>query len=353
VSDVIALARPEIRALQPYSHAAWEPGLVRLHANENPWRDDADRTAAGLNRYPEPQPAELVGRIAALYGVASQQVLVGRGSDEGIDLLVRAFCAAGRDRILVCPPTFGMYRVAASIQGAGVTEVPLDRERGFALDAEGVAAAWTPGLKIAFLCSPNNPTGNLLDQRSVARVLEALAGRALVVVDEAYAEFAPHSSLVPWLARYPHLVILRTLSKAYGLAGARLGAVLAAPEIVELLRRMIPPYALTVPTIEAGLSALSPAGLERCRARVDTLIEERGRLATALATMPLVEKVWPSDANFLLVECADAGRMLAAGIRGGLLVRDVRRQPGLERCLRITVGTPAENARLIASLEAA
>jgi histidinol-phosphate aminotransferase len=246
-----------------------------------------------------------------------------------------------------------MYRVAASIQGAGVVEVPLDAAPGFALDAAGVAAAWSPGLKIAFLCSPNNPTGNLLDPAAIGQVLEALSGRALVVVDEAYAEFAPGSSLVPWLERYPHLVILRTLSKAYGLAGARLGAVLAAPEIVDLLRRMIPPYALTVPTIEAALAALSPAGLERCRARVDALIEERARLGTALGTMPLVEKVWPSDANFLLVGCADADRMLAAAVRGGLLVRDVRRQPGLGRCLRITVGTPADNSRLIAALESA
>lgn len=353
MSDVLALARPEIRALKPYSHAAWEPGLVRLHANENPWRDEADVSGMGLNRYPEPQPAGLVARVAGLYGVAPAQVLLARGSDEGIDLLVRAFCAAGRDRILVCPPTFGMYRVAASIQGAGVVELPLDRRRGFALDAAGVAAAWSPGLKIVFLCSPNNPTGNLLDPVAVGQVLEACAGRSLVVVDEAYAEFAPGASLVPWLARYPHLVILRTLSKAYGLAGARLGAVLGAPDVIELLRKMIPPYALTVPTIEAALAALSPAGLERCRARVDTLIEERGRLAAALAMLPLIEKVWPSDANFLLVECADAGRLLAAGIRGGLLVRDLRAQPGLERCLRITVGTPAENARLLASLESA
>ncbi len=353
MSDVLALARPEIRALKPYSHAAWEPGLVRLHANENPWRDESDRSGSGLNRYPEPQPAELVARIAGLYGVAPAQVLVGRGSDEGIDLLVRAFCAAGADRILVCPPTFGMYRVAASIQGAGVVEVPLDRGRGFALDATGVAAAWSPGLKIVFLCSPNNPTGNLLDPAAVGQVLESAEGRCLVVVDEAYAEFAPGTSLVPWLARYPQLVILRTLSKAYGLAGARLGAVLGAPELIELLRRMIPPYALTVPTIEAALAALSQPGLARCRTRVDTLIEERRRLATALATLPLVERVWPSDANFLLVECADAGRLLAAGIRGGLLVRDVRSQTGLERCLRITVGTPEENNRLLASLESA
>lgn len=353
MSDILALARPEIRALKPYSHAAWQPGLVRLHANENPWRDEADATAAGLNRYPEPQPAALVARIADLYGVAPERVLVGRGSDEGIDLLLRAFCAAGQDRIVTCPPTFGMYRVAAAIQGAGVVEVPLDRSRGFALDAPAVLAAAGAGAKLVFLCSPNNPTGNRLDADAIRAVIEGLAGRALVVVDEAYAEFAPGASLVPWLDRHPQLVILRTLSKAYGLAGARLGAVLAAPAVIELLRRMIPPYALTVPTIEAALAALSPAGLARCRARVDLLIAERDRLATALGQLPLVERVWPSDANFLLVECADAGRLLAAGIRGGLLVRDLRGQPGLERCLRISVGTPAENDRLVASLEAA
>ncbi len=353
MSDVLALARPEIRALSPYSHAAWQPGLVRLHANENPWRDESDSSASGLNRYPEPQPAELLARIASLYGVSPAQVLVGRGSDEGIDLLVRAFCAAGRDRVLVCPPTFGMYRVAAAIQGAGIVEVPLDRSRGFAIDAGAIAAALGPGLKIVFLCSPNNPTGNLQDPGALERVLEACADRALVVVDEAYAEFSPGASVVPWLSRHPHLVILRTLSKAYGLAGARLGAVLAAPEVVDLLRRMIPPYALTVPTIEAALAALDPAGLARCQGRVDALIEERRRLAAALAAMPLVERVWPSDANFLLVECADAGRLLEAGVRGGLLVRDLRRQPGLERCLRISVGTPDENSRLIAALETA
>ena len=353
MSDVLALARPEIRALSPYSHAAWQPGLVRLHANENPWRDESDSSASGLNRYPEPQPAELLARIASLYGVSPAQVLVGRGSDEGIDLLVRAFCAAGRDRVLVCPPTFGMYRVAAAIQGAGVVEVPLDRSRGFAIDAGAIAAALGPGLKIVFLCSPNNPTGNLQDPGALERVLEACVDRALVVVDEAYAEFAPGASVVPWLSSHPHLVILRTLSKAYGLAGARLGAVLAAPEVVGLLRRMIPPYALTVPTIEAALAALDPAGLARCRDRVAALVAERARLAAALSELPLVVRVWPSDANFLLVECEDAGRLLEAGVRGGLLVRDMRRQPGLERCLRITVGTPDENSRLIAALEAA
>jgi len=353
VSDILDLARPEIRALEPYAHASWDPRLVRLHANENPWRDPADTTAAGLNRYPEPQPAALLARLAQLYDVTPAQLLVGRGSDEGIDLLLRGFCRAGVDSIITCPPTFGMYRVAAAIQGASVIEVPLDADRGFALDAAAVIAAWTPAVKMVFLCSPNNPTGNRLDPAAVEQVLEALAGRSVVVVDEAYAEFARAPSHVSWLARYPQLVILRTLSKAYGLAGARLGAVLAAPGLIDLLRRMIPPYALTVHTIEAALAATEPAALARGRAQVAMLVAERERMRAALAELPLVTRVWPSDANFLLIESPAAGRLLEAGIRGGLLVRDVRRQAGLGRCLRITIGTPDENTRLLQSLESA
>jgi len=353
MSGILELARPEIRDLAPYSHAQWDPRLVRLHANENPWRSAADPTRGGLNRYPEPQSAALIERLAELYGVEPSQVLVGRGSDEGIDLLVRAFCVAGRDRILICPPTFAMYGFAADVQGAGVTEVPLDAGRGFALDAEAVVAAADTATKLVFLCSPNNPTGNRLAPQAVRRLVEALAGRALVVVDEAYVEFAEAPSLVDWLADYPHLVILRTLSKAYALAGARCGAVLGAPDLIGLLRRVIAPYAVTVQSIESVADALAPELRDEARVRVEALKAERRRMLERLARVPLVEHVWPSEANFLLVASPDAGRLLEAGIRGGLLVRDVRGQPGLERCLRISLGTAGQNDRLVASLEAA
>jgi histidinol-phosphate aminotransferase len=353
MSGVLHLARPEIVALAPYSPALWDPALVRLHANENPWRNPADTSRAGLNRYPEPQSSQLVERLASLYGVAASRVLVGRGSDEGIDLLVRAFCAAGRDSILVCPPTFAMYRFAAEVQGAGVIEVPLIQADGFALDAEAVLAACTPATKLVFLCSPNNPTGNALDPVAVERVITGLAGRALVVLDEAYVEFSSAGSAVPLLDRQPNLAILRTLSKAHGLAGARCGAVLASTEVTALLRRMIPPYAVTAQTIEAVLAALDPEPLAEARRQVALLRAQRERLSVRLADVPLVGRVWPSETNFLLVQSLDAGRLLEAGIRGGLLVRDVRRQPGLGDCLRVTVGTPEQNDRLIASLEAA
>jgi histidinol-phosphate aminotransferase len=214
-------------------------------------------------------------------------------------------------------------------------------------------AACTASTRLVFLCSPNNPTGNLLDRNAIERVLKAMDGRALVVVDEAYVEFASAGSLVPWLARYPHLAILRTLSKAYGLAGARCGAVLASAEVTGLLRRMIPPYAVTVQTIEAVLDALQPARLEETRRQVAGLCTERDRVATRLAGIPLVTRVWPSDANFLLVASTRPEGLLEAGIRGGLLVRDVRRQRGLGQCLRVTIGTPDQNDRLLASLEAA
>lgn len=353
MSDVLALARPEIVALSPYSPAHWDPALVRLHANENPWRSAGDTTRAGLNRYPEPQSSALAASLASLYGVEPAQVTVGRGSDEGIDLLVRAFCAAGRHSVVTCPPTFGMYRFAAAVQGASVIEVPLRADDGFSLDAEAVIAACSPAVRLVFLCSPNNPTGNALDPRLMERIASALDGRALVVVDEAYVEFADGEGLVPLLAAHSNLVILRTLSKAYGLAGARCGAVLASKELTELLRRIVPPYAVTVQTIEAVLDALTPARLSESRARVEGIRSERERLAPRLSQLPLVDRVWPSEANFLLLRSRDAGRLLAAGIRGGLLVRDVRAQSGLGDCLRVSIGTPEQNDRLVASLETA
>jgi histidinol-phosphate aminotransferase len=353
MSGVLELVRPEIAALSPYSPARWDPALVRLHANENPWRSAADATRSGLNRYPEPQSSELAAALAGLYGVDASQVTVGRGSDEGIDLLVRAFCAAGRHDIVTCPPTFGMYRFAAAVQGAGVVEVPLRAADGFSLDAESVIAACSPATRLVFLCSPNNPTGNALDPVQMQRIVSTLDGRAVVVVDEAYVEFSADGSLVALLARHPNLVLLRTLSKAFGLAGARCGAVLASRELTELLRRIVPPYAVTVQTIEAVLDALTPARLLESKAQVERLRSERGRLFARLSRLSLVAQVWPSESNFLLLRSHDADRLLAAGIRGGLLVRDVRSQPGLGDCLRVTIGTPEQNDRLVSSLEAA
>ena len=349
MNPVLALARPDILELQPYQHAAWDPSLERMHANEMPWRAQGDNSAAGLNRYPEPQPHALVERMASLYGVPLANVLVGRGSDEAIDLLVRAFCRAGEDSVVIAPPTFGFYKVAARVQGAGVIEVPLLHD-GFALDLPAVLEA-ARRAKIVFLCSPNNPTGNLLDEAALLEVCREFADRALVCVDEAYLEFTDRRSLAARLEEFPNLVVLRTLSKAYALAGARLGTLIASADVVGLLKRIIPPYAIPASTIEQVLSLTEAPQCAMAAARIRTLVEERERAATRLVRMGCVIQVHPSDANFLLVEFRDAGRALEAGKVAGLLVRDFSRAPGLANCLRISLGTPAQNERLLAALE--
>jgi histidinol-phosphate aminotransferase len=352
-TSVLHLARPDILQLEPYKHAAWDPTLERMHANEMPWRAQGDNTQAGLNRYPEPQPLALVARMSELYGVSPRQCLVGRGSDEAIDLLVRAFCRAGQDSVVITPPTFGFYKVAAKIQGAAVIEVPLRlQDSVYTLETEAVIAAGR-GAKLVFLCSPNNPTGNLLDEASMLRVCRELAGIALVVVDEAYVEFCQRASLAARLAEFPNLVILRTLSKAYALAGARLGTLLASAEIVGLLRRIIPPYAIPASTVEEVLALTEAPQRAMAGARIRTLLDERERMRQRLGRCAAIRRVFPADANFLLVECRDAARVYAAGKAAGLIVRDFSSYPGLAQCLRISIGTPDQNQRLLDAVEAA
>jgi histidinol-phosphate aminotransferase len=323
---------------------------VRLHANECPWRAPNDTSEAGLNRYPEPHPHALMDRLADHYGVPHGWLLAGRGGDEVIDLLIRCYCRAGADAVLITPPTFGMYAVAARIQGADVITVPLQASAGFQTDFAALRAALTPAVKLVFLCSPNNPTGNLVPAGEILELARDLAGRALVVVDEAYIEFSGRDSLALQVAQYPGLVVLRTLSKAFALAGARCGSMIAQPEIVQLLQRIIQPYAITQLSIEAVFAALQPANAAVARERVATLISERQRLAAGLARSAQVTRVWPSSANYLLVEFADAAAALGRTHAAGLLVRDFRSMPGLERALRISVGTPEQNDRLLASL---
>ena len=346
------LARPEIRALRAYEHAAWEPGLTRLHANELPWRTPADGSQEGLNRYPEPHPHALTAALADFYGVPAGRVLVGRGSDEAIDLLIRSYCRAGEDAVLTCPPTFGMYAVAARIQGARLIEQPLQRSARWGLDERALldAARAQAALRLLFVCSPNNPTGNRLDAAAILRVARALEGRALVIVDEAYVEFAESPSLIAHVADTPGLVVLRTLSKAHGLAGARCGVAIAQEEIIALLRKVIQPYAITQLTIEAVMAALTREARELTRERIATLRTERARLSTALAATRGVRYVWPSDANFLLVEFEDAGEALERAHRARLLVRDLRGAAVLGEALRISIGSPEQNDRLLASL---
>jgi len=353
VNPLISLARPEIVSLKPYAHAAWLPSLTRMHANEAPWRPKGDTTNAGLNRYPEPQPQALIERLASLYGVSARQVLATRGADEAIDVLSRIYLRAGSDAILQCGPTFGMYQVAARIQGAEVIELPLDPAQDWRVDPQRVVAAWHPSVKLVYLCSPNNPTANLISQAALEHICTALDGKAIVVIDEAYIEWSRSASLVGWLERFQTLAILRTLSKAHALAGARLGALLAAPELIEIARRVIPPYALAQPTVEAALRALEPGELAASQAKLEALLMEKDYLRRGLCRSPLVAKVWPSDTNFLLIDCRDADRFMNNSVAGGLIVRDLRAHPALPHSLRVSVGTRAQNDALLQCLELA
>jgi histidinol-phosphate aminotransferase len=349
--SVLDLARADIRDLSPYSSARMEAqgGTVLLNANESS-RPPNIPGGDGLNRYPDPQPRALVDALADLYGSEPDRLLVTRGSDEAIDLLVRAFCRAREDAVVVSPPTFGMYAVCARIQGAAVIEAPL--EAAGELDADKLLAAVTPATKLVFVCNPNNPTGNLVRRDVLERLARELDGRAVLVIDEAYAEFSGVASATSLIDDHDNVAVLRTLSKAWSLAGARVGALVARAEVIALLRRIIPPYPLPSPCVDAALGALSYEGRRVQRHHLQEILAERARMFAALSAMPGVREVLPSHANFLAVRFDDAAgtyrRLLAAGI----VVRDITRYPGLGDALRITVGTGNENDRVLAILRA-
>lgn len=350
--SILERARAEIRAMQPYASARLEAsgGTVMLNANELGWAPEGE-FSEGCNRYPVPQPAELVQALAELYRVRPEQLLVGRGSDEAIDLLLRAFCRAGQDAIIINPPTFGMYAIGARVQDAAVIEVPLAED--FTPDAEAILAAWTPAVKLVFVCGPNNPTGKRIDPAVIARLAEGLRDKAMLVVDEAYVEFAEDaSSASALLERHDHVAVLRTLSKAWGLAGARIGCLLADATVIDLLRRIMAPYPLPVPSIRAAMEALSADARPLARQRVDIVLRQRQRLVEALAGRPGVREILPSDANFITVRLDDPGEAYRRLLAAGIVVRDIRKYPRLGDALRISIGTPEENDRLLAVLGA-
>lgn len=347
--SMLSRARPDLAAFEPYASARRSGlvGAIRLNANESPWSPDGD--AAAINRYPEPQPLALRADLAALYGVSEDRLWTGRGSDEAIDLLMRGFCRAGHDNIVGLAPSFGMYRIGAQLQGAAYRTLTLDAAEDFALDPERLLDLVDADTKLVVLCSPNNPTGEL-HHAAVPFLADALAGRALLVVDEAYVEFAGVASAAALLDRHDNLVVLRTLSKAHALAGARIGSLIAHPDVARFIGRIAAPYPLPLPCVAAAIAALEPATLQRTHARIATLIDERRRLAEALAALPDVRRVWPSAANFLLVRFADGRAALERALAAGVVLRDVSGQSGLSDCLRITIGSPYENDTLLEAL---
>lgn len=337
IDQFINLARKEVMNLIPYSSARKEsnPVGIQLDANENPFVSE-------FNRYPDPQPVRLRQNLCSLYGVNETQLLITRGSDEAIDLLMRGFCKANRDGILITPPTYGMYSVSANIQGAFIQSAPLTSP-GFELDADLIIRQWQPKIKLIFLCPPNNPTGNSLDTDVILQLCKL---NALIIVDEAYIEFSSRQSLTRCLDKFPNLVILRTLSKAYGLAGARCGSVLAHPDIIALLRKIIAPYPIPTPVVQVALDVLSDANAEQMNARIEIIKRQREELREFLQRHPLVKAVYPSDANFLLVAVNSPKRWMNVCREHGIVIRDRSNIPGLSDCIRISIGTPEENQRL-------
>jgi histidinol-phosphate aminotransferase len=286
--------------------------------------------------------------------VPEAEVLVTRGSSEAIDILIRGFCTAGQDSIVICPPTFDMYRLYAEIQGARVIRVPLLRsaalDQDFAIDIAGILEQIAAGAKLVFICSPNNPTGTSAATTDLERLCAESAGRAVIVIDEAYLEFSDRISLRVLQERFDHVVVLRTLSKFVSLAGVRCGVVLARQAVIEFLERVLPPYTFPTPSIELVSQTLGQDVLAVSTERIGIIRSERTRLESALTQLPDIEKVWPSDANFVFIQAADAQRLVADAHNAGILVRVFPNDPSLANCVRITVGKPEDNGRLLAAL---
>ena len=349
--SIASLARPEILSLKPYIAGQQVPGTLRLNANEAPlaaWDDDAPDS---LNRYPLARPDAIQARLSELLEVPAGRLLVTRGSSEAIDTLIRAFCRPFVDSILVTPPTFEMYRLYADIQGAALVHAPLDAGNGFRLDPGRVISACTPDTKLVFLCTPNNPTGRLVPEGEVRSIAEARRGRSVIVVDEAYIEFSGTASMSRLVGEFENLVVLRTLSKAHGLAGARCGAAIGSEELIGVMARVLPPYTFPTPVVNAVLNALADHHRERSAALIRNIVAERERLQIALGAAPGVTHLWPSAANFILVRFRDLAGVQSY-LRGRkILIRDFSNQNALENCARITIGTRAQNDVLLQALE--
>ena len=332
INDVLQLVRANIKALAPYSTARdeYKGALgVFLDANQN-----------GYNRYPDPRQAELKSIIAPKKGVRVEQMFIGNGSDEAIDLCFRIFCEPRIDNVVAIAPSYGMYRVSADINDVEVHEVQLGED--FALPVEGLLAACDEHTKLMFVCSPNNPSGNIFSVEEMRRLLDGFKG--VLVVDEAYIDFASQPSLTTLLGEYPNLVVLQTLSKAYGLAGLRLGLAFAAEEVMALFANVKYPYNINLAGMERAKELLA----RDVQSEIDIIKSERERVAAALSQCACVKKVYPSDANFLLVQVSAARALYDALIAEQVIVRDRSKVKGCADCLRITIGTPEENERMLA-----
>ncbi|RZK46640.1 MAG: histidinol-phosphate transaminase [Pedobacter sp.] len=344
--DLNQVLRENIKKLVPYSSARDEfsgEASVFLDANENSYGSPLPRW---YNRYPDPLQKKIKAKLSEIKSVPADNIFLGNGSDECIDVLFRACCEPGKDNIIICPPTYGMYEVSASINDVQIKKVPLTP--AFQLDLPGIEAAVDDHTKMIFLCSPNNPTGNALDRDDIEMILNNYFG--LVVIDEAYINFSRFRSFTQELADYPNLVILQTLSKAWGLAALRVGMAFASTDIVNVMNKVKPPYNINQASQDLVLKALEE--VDQVNQMITEIVEERNKLSTRLNAMDGVEKVYPSDANFLLVKVRDARALYEYLLTKGIVVRDRSNVVLCEGCLRITTGTTRENEKLLEEIHA-
>ncbi len=343
--DLPKLVRANIQKLVAYSSARDEfsgEAKVFLDANENSL---GSPLLKWYNRYPDPHQRAIKQKLSVIKGIAPEHIFLGNGSDECIDLLFRCFCEPGKDNVIICPPTYGMYEVSANINDIAVKKAPLLED--FQLDLVHLETLVDAHTKLIWLCSPNNPTGNALNRVDIETVLNNFNG--IVVVDEAYINFAKQKSFIQELTDYPNLVVLQTLSKAWGLAGLRLGMAFASAAIIEVLDKVKPPYNINQATQELVLKALDEVGQVNDMIRL--LVDMREALAEVFRSMPTVEKVYPSDANFLLVKVKDARKIYEFLLGKGIVLRDRSNVTLCEDCLRITVGTEQENTLLVDAMQ--
>lgn len=343
--DINSLQRENIKNLRPYSTARDEykgQASVYLDANENSF---GSPLPADYNRYPDPLQLDLKDAISKIKGVPIENTFLGNGSDEAIDLLYRAFCEPAKDNVIILPPTYGMYEVSANINNVEVRKINL--LPNYQLDLDGIAEAIDANTKMIFICSPNNPTGNSIIRTDIETILTNFKG--LVVIDEAYINFAKQRSFIKELTEYPNLVILQTFSKAWGLAALRLGMAFAGRPTIDILNKVKPPYNINQATQDLALAALQ--NINQVNVWIKLTVEERDKLSTDLLSLPIVKKVYPSDANFILAEVTDATGLYDFLVNQGIIVRDRSKVTLCEGCLRISIGTPAENQTLLTALK--
>jgi histidinol-phosphate aminotransferase len=346
------ILRENIKKLIPYSSARNEykgKDGIFLDANENsfgfPLLFQGESLGVRLNRYPDPLQIDVKEKVSKIKGLPIKNIFLGNGSDEAIDILFRAFCNPGKDNVIVCPPTYGMYEVSANINDVEVIKVPLMAET-FQLDTDSILKIINSTTKLIFICCPNNPTGNGVKWGSIKTILEKFDG--IVVIDEAYINFARYRSLISELLNYPNLVILQTLSKAWGMAGLRVGMAFASEPIIDVFNKIKPPYNINVVSQKLALEALD--NIEQVNVWIKEIVLEREQLAAEIVKLPFVLKVYPSDANFILVKTIDAKNIYNYLIKNQVVIRDRSNVTLCEGCLRITIGTQDENSELVAIL---